>query len=52
MTAGLKVFLVNLNVHAQNIALKPTELLHLLLNYRGSNRTTGCITTRAGISHE
>jgi hypothetical protein len=48
LTDGLEVLLVDLNVHAKDIALEPVEFLHLLMR----NRATRCMGTRASISHK
>jgi hypothetical protein len=52
LTTGLEVLLVDLNVHAQDIPTEPVQHLHLHLNKRRSNRTTGGETSGTGISHK
>jgi hypothetical protein len=42
LTAGLIVLLINPDIHAQNIPLKPVQLLHLLLDERRRSVMSMC----------
>ncbi|KAK1680543.1 hypothetical protein QYE76_041391 [Lolium multiflorum] len=52
LSAGRIVLLMNLNIHAKNVTLEPTKLLHLLLHGRKISMASRSKTTSASISHK